>query len=58
MILDWLEDRFPEPALYAAFGVPEGDERRFHRILVERQPLGPASPLRGWAARVDAHARS
>jgi len=43
---------------YAAFGLPEGDDERFHEILVEHQPLDAGSPLHAWAARVDAHPRS
>jgi glutathione S-transferase len=43
---------------YAAFGLPEGDDERFHAILVEHQPLSGDSPLRAWAERVDAHPRS
>ena len=43
---------------YAVFGLPPGDDERFHEILVEHQPLAAASPLRAWAARVDAHPRS
>jgi hypothetical protein len=43
---------------YAVFGLPEGDDERFHQILVEYQPLGAGSPLRGWAERVDARPRS
>jgi glutathione S-transferase len=43
---------------YAVFGLPEGDEHVFHRILVEHQPLEAGSPIRAWAARVDAHPRS
>ena len=43
---------------YAAFGLPEGDDERFHRVLVETMPLAPGSPLHAWAARVDAHRRS
>jgi glutathione S-transferase len=43
---------------YAVFGLPEGDDELFHRILVEHQPLRPDSPLRAWAERVDAHPRS
>jgi glutathione S-transferase len=43
---------------YAAFGLPEGDEHVFHRVLVEHQPLQAGSPIRAWAARVDAHPRS
>ena len=43
---------------YAVFGLPPGDDERFHEILVEQQPLAAASPLRAWAVRVDAHPRS
>jgi glutathione S-transferase len=43
---------------YAVFGLPEDDDELFHRVLVERQPLAEASPLRAWAVRVDAHPRS
>lgn len=43
---------------YAAFGLPDGDDELFHRVLVEHQPLAADSPLRAWAARVDAHPRS
>jgi glutathione S-transferase len=43
---------------YAAFGLPEGDDELFHRILVDYQPLAAGSPIRAWAARVDAHPRS
>jgi glutathione S-transferase len=43
---------------YAVFGLPPGDDERFHRILVEHQPLDAASPLHAWAERVDAHPRS
>jgi len=44
---------------YAVFGLPEGDDERFHEILVEHQPLGDGYPrLRAWAARVDAHPRA
>jgi len=43
---------------YAAFGVPDGDDDPFHRILVEHQPLRPGSPVRAWAERVDEHPRS
>jgi glutathione S-transferase len=43
---------------YAVFGLPEGDEELFHRILVEYQPLEAGSPIRAWAERVDAHPRS
>lgn len=43
---------------YAVFGLPEGDDERFHAILVEHQPLGDDSPLRAWAERVDALPRA
>jgi glutathione S-transferase len=43
---------------YAVFGLPEGDEERFHAILVEHQPLAEGSPLRPWAERVDARPRA
>jgi glutathione S-transferase len=43
---------------YAAFGLPPGDDERFHEILVEHQPLAASSPLRVWAERVHAHPRS
>ncbi len=43
---------------YAVFGLPEGDDERFHAILVEHQPLGGDSPLRAWAERVDALPRA
>jgi glutathione S-transferase len=43
---------------YAVFGLPEGDDERFHAILVEQQPLDETSPLRAWAERVDARPRA
>jgi glutathione S-transferase len=43
---------------YAAFGLPAGDDERFHAILVDHQPLSASSPLRAWAERVDGHPRS
>jgi glutathione S-transferase len=43
---------------YAAFGLPEGDDERFHAILVEEQPLADDSPLRAWAERVEARPRA
>jgi len=43
---------------YAVFGLPDGDDERFHAILVEYQPLSAGSPLRAWAARIDARPRS
>jgi glutathione S-transferase len=43
---------------YAVFGLPEGDDELFHRILVEQQPLGDGYPrLTAWAERVEAHPR-
>jgi glutathione S-transferase len=52
-------DVFAFPFLkYAVFGAPPEDEERFHHILVEHQPLDAELPLRAWAERVDAHARS
>jgi glutathione S-transferase len=52
-------DVFAFPFLkYAVFGAPVDDDERFHHILVEYQPLDAGSPLRAWAARVDAHPRS
>jgi glutathione S-transferase len=42
---------------YAVFGLPTGDEERFHEVLVECQPLRAGSPLHAWARRVDAHPR-
>ena len=43
---------------YAAFGHEEDDTDPFHEVLVRYQPLADDSPLRTWAARVDAHPRS
>jgi glutathione S-transferase len=43
---------------HASFGVSEGDDERFHEILVEFQPLAGDSPLHAWARRVDASPRS
>jgi glutathione S-transferase len=44
---------------YAAFGLPAGDDERFHAILVEHQPLdGAYAGLRAWAERVDARPRA
>ena len=43
---------------YPVFGLPAGDDERFHAILVEQQPLAGDSPLRAWAARVDARPRA
>jgi glutathione S-transferase len=42
---------------YAAFGLPDGDDDRFHEILVEHQPLAESSSIRAWATRVDGHPR-
>ena len=44
---------------YAALGLPPGDDELFHRILVERQPLGLEHPrLVAWIQRVDALPRA
>jgi maleylpyruvate isomerase len=43
---------------YPVFGLPEGDDERFHEVLVEFQPLGADSPLRAWAERVDGRQRA
>ena len=44
---------------YAELGLPEGDDHRFHVILVEQQPLGPQHErLRAWIHRVDALPRA
>jgi len=43
---------------YASFGLADGDDDLFHRILVDYQPLSPDSPLHAWSRRVDAHPRS
>jgi maleylpyruvate isomerase len=43
---------------YASFGLPDGDDEVFHRVLVEHQPLAGDSPLHAWAARVDARPRA
>ena len=52
-------DVFAFPFLkYGAFGAPEDDTDPFHQVLVDHQPLRPGSPIRAWAERVDAHARS
>jgi len=40
---------------YAALGLPPNDERLFHRILVDYQPLARQhSRVRDWVARIDA----
>jgi glutathione S-transferase len=40
---------------FAALGLAPGDEKLFHRIMVEYQPLSPAhTRLRDWITRVDA----
>jgi glutathione S-transferase len=43
---------------YAVFGLPEGDDELFHRILAEHLPLRAGSPLRAWAERVDERPRA
>jgi glutathione S-transferase len=42
---------------YAVLGLPPDDDERFHRVLVEYQPLRDDSPLHAWVLRVDAHPR-
>ena len=43
---------------YAALGMPTNDEKLFHRILVDYQPLGPHHQrVRDWIARIDAFPR-
>jgi glutathione S-transferase len=40
---------------FAALGLPRGDEKLFHRIIAEYQPLSPVhTRLRDWIARVNA----
>jgi glutathione S-transferase len=44
---------------YGLFGLPAGDEERFHRILVERLPIAGGYPrLAAWVERVDARPRA
>jgi glutathione S-transferase len=44
---------------YAALGMPPGDDKLFHRILVDHQPLGDSHPLLiAWINRVDALPRA
>jgi glutathione S-transferase len=44
---------------YPVLGLPEGDDERFHAILVEHMPLGNGYPrLRAWVERVDARPRA
>jgi len=44
---------------YAALGMPPGDDKLFHRILVEHQPVGGSHPLLiAWINRVDAMPRA
>lgn len=42
---------------YAVLGLPPDDDERFHRVLVDYQPLRDDSPLHAWVLRVDAHPR-
>ena len=42
---------------YASLGLPPADDERFHRVLVEHQPLRDDSPLHAWVRHVDAHPR-
>jgi glutathione S-transferase len=44
---------------YGRLGLPDGDDELFHRILVERQPIGERHPrLAAWVDRVDARPRA
>jgi len=43
---------------YASFGLADGDDDLFHRILVDYQPLALGSPLHAWSRRVDTRPRS
>jgi glutathione S-transferase len=44
---------------YGVFGLPEGDDELFHRVLVDRLPIGQAHPrLAAWVERVDALPRA
>lgn len=44
---------------YGALGLPEADEELFHKVLVERLPIGDAHPrLAAWVERVDARPRA
>jgi glutathione S-transferase len=44
---------------YGRLGLPEGDDELFHRILVERQPIGERHPrLAAWVDRVDTRPRA
>ena len=53
---DWVAFPFIK---YAALGMPPGDDKLFHRMLVEHQPLGDSHPLLiAWINRVDALPRA
>ena len=44
---------------YGRLGLPEGDDELFHRILVDRQPIGEGHPrLAAWVDRVDTRPRA
>lgn len=44
---------------YGRLGLPAGDEEVFHRILVERQPIGERQPrLAAWIDRMDTRPRA
>ncbi len=44
---------------YAVFGLPDGDDEVFHRVLVDHMPLGGGYPrLTAWAGRVDERPRA
>ena len=43
---------------YAALGMPTNDQKLFHRILADYQPLAPRHQrVRDWIARIDAFPR-
>jgi glutathione S-transferase len=44
---------------YPVLGLPDGDDHVFHRVLVERMPVGERHPrLSAWVRRVDEHPRA
>ena len=46
------------PFLKFAWGLPDGDDQLFHRVLAEHQPLGSTHHrLAEWIARVDSYPR-
>jgi glutathione S-transferase len=47
------------PFLKFAWGLPEGDDQLFHRVLAEHQPLGSTHlRLAEWIARIDDYPRA